>query len=497
MRSNRLKIVCQFFVFTCLLISLSYTFAQNEFNDLPDMGSPADALLSRNLESQIGRQIFNGLVATGAVMQDPELQEYIQDIGMQLVGNSNSIDQRFQFFFVNDNIINAFALPGGFIGVHSGLLLATKTESQLAGVLAHEISHVTQRHISRAVLANQRASTLSLAAMLGAILVGVATGVDPGMIQGAVGAAQSFTIEQQIKFTRSNEYEADRIGISVLANSGFDPFGMPEFFETIGRLTGSLEFQAPEFLRTHPVSAARMAETRSRAKKFKTSEVTDSIGYSLARARARIQTSSRNETALDYFKAEENKANASNLLEFKYGRALILAELGNYDAAEVLLKDLLIQHEEAVPLYTDLARIQGLQGNNELAIATYEKAMKLFPRNVPLTVRYAETLLLYSESEQAHKILLDLLNHVPPTLEQVRLIALAANAAGKIGDAHYYMAEYHVMNGSLKLAIDQLQLALGIPSLNNVQRARFLARLNQFQEFFDLQEKQKRERSRQ
>ncbi len=468
-------------------------FGQNE--DLPDMGSPADALLSRNLESQIGRQIFNSLVAAGTVMTDPELQEYIEDVGMRLVGNSKSIDQRFHFFVVNDSVINAFALPGGYIGVHSGLLLASQTESQLAGVLAHEISHVTQRHISRAVLANQRASTLSMAAMLGAILVGVATGADAGMIQGAVGAAQSFSIEQQIKFTRSNEYEADRVGIGVLASAGFDPQGMPEFFETLGRRTGSLANQAPEFLLTHPVSSDRVAESRARARQYQTAEVSDSIGYALARARARIQTSSRPEIALEYFDAEARKSGQSDNIELEYGVALTLAELGEYADAEKKFNRLLAQYEEVIPFYTGAAQVQALQGNIEAALAIYAEAMELFPRNIPLTIRYAETLLRHSQADEAHLILLDLLNHVPPTLEQVRLIALAANAAGDTADAHYYMAEYHAMSGSLKLAVDQLRLALGIPGLDNVQKARFRARLEQFQSYLQTQEQQKRQRT--
>ena len=484
-----LTLVCLIAIY--IFLSASASLAQDE--NLPDMGSPADALLSKNLESQIGRQIYNSLVSAGSVVSDPELQEYIQDIGMRLAGSSATDDQRFYFFIVNDPVINAFALPGGYIGVHTGLLLATETESQLAGVLAHEISHVTQRHISRAVLANQRASTLSLAAMLGAILVGVATGADAGVIQGAVGAAQSFTIEQQIKFTRSNEYEADRVGLGVLAAAGFDPEGMPQFFETLGRSTGSLTNRAPEFLLTHPVTSERVAETRARAKQYTVDDVEDTIGYSLARARSRIQSSSRPEVALEYFLAEAQKASRRTDLEINYGIATALLELGEYEESEQRFTQLVATHEEAVPLYSGLAQAQSARGNSSAALATYQEAMELFPRNIPLTVRYAEALLKYAHADEAHEILLDLLNYVPPTVEQVRLIALAANEAGDIADAHYYMAEYHAMRGSLKLGVDQLRLALGIPGLDNVQRARFRARLDEFQNYLMLQERQQRQ----
>jgi predicted Zn-dependent protease len=452
-------------------------------DDLPDIGSPSDAILSRKIEDQIGRQVYFSLLQSGKVITDPEIQEYIQDTGMRLVAQAGVDGQRFQFFVIDDPVINAFALPGGYIGVHSGLLLATNSESELAGVLAHEISHVTQRHISRAVFANSRASTLSMAAMLGAILVGVATGADPGLIQGAVGATQGAAIERQISFTRSNEYEADRVGIGVLADAGFDPNGMPDFFETMGRQSGSLYGQAPEFLLTHPVSADRVAESRNRVKNYPLIDAVDSSGYDIARARIRLTVSTRPETALEFFEAERDKPDQVGSLEIDYGISMALIEMGEYQAAEAKLAALLANNEESIPLYSGLASAQAGSGDSESALATLEQASELFPRNIPLTVRHAEALLKYGDSQAAHEILLDLLNQTAPTQEQVRLIAIAANKAGDSADAHYYMAEFHAMGGSLRLAIEQLQLALASPNLDSVQRARFMARLRQFQDY--------------
>jgi predicted Zn-dependent protease len=470
--------------------------AAADTDDLPDIGSPSDAILSRQLEAQIGRQIYYSLIQSGTVVTDPEIQEYIQDVGMQLVSHAGINGQQFQFFVVDSPIINAFALPGGYIGVHTGLLLATKTESELAGVLAHEISHVTQRHISRAVFANQRASTISLAAMLGAILVGVATGADPGLIQGAVGAAQGLSVEQQIGFTRSNEKEADRVGIDLLADAGFDPIGMPNFFETMGRSSASLsENKAPEFLLTHPVSTDRMAETRDRAKNYPKVEAIDSNGYSLARARIKVLTASRPEVALEYFREESTKPDKVGSLEVEYGVALAALELGDYEEADKLFARLLANNEEVVPLHSGMGLAQVSLGEKAAALETFQDAMNLFPRNVPLTVRYAETLMRFGDADKAHDVLLDLLNQVPPTLEQIRLIALAANAAGDTADAHYYMAEYHAMSGSLQPAIDQLALALSTPGLDSVQRARFMARMEQFQEYLPARSKKDQPRN--
>ena len=480
-----------------LAISLSFTgppvYAQSE--NLPDIGSPSDSVLSKQQEAQIGRTIYKSLWASGNILTDPEIQEYIQSLGLKLGSHAQNGEQRFRFFVVNDPAINAFALPGGVIGVHSGLLLATETESELAGVLAHEIAHVTQRHISRAIYANQKASILTMAALLGAILVGVAGGVDGEIVQGAVAASQGIAMQQQIGFTRSNESEADRVGVGVLANAGYDPMGMPDFFETMGRITGSSGSQIPEFLRSHPVSTDRVAETRARAEQYPDLDRSDTIGYSLTKARVRLMTTGRPDLALNYFINEQTNPKHVGDIGIEYGIALSMLEMNNYEGAREQFAELVEVNEEIIHFYTGLAQAQMGLGDRQTAFATYEQAMHLFPRNVPLTVRYSEALVQYGNPGLAHEILLDLLNQVPPTPEQVRLIAIAANAAGDTADAHYYMAEYHLLNGDLRMAVDQLRLALGIPGLESIQRARFLARLEQLQENMPSQARQ-RSRSR-
>ena len=171
---------------------------------------------------------------SGRLIEDPQITEYINDIGHRISAQSNDGDYKFTFFVINDPNINAFALPGGYIGVHTGLLEATRSEDELAGVLSHEVAHVTQRHIARAIHANSRQSILTTAIMLGAILVGAASGGAGGdAMQGAIAVAQGTAAQQQINFTRNNEYEADRIGISALVEAGFDPQGMASFFEVI------------------------------------------------------------------------------------------------------------------------------------------------------------------------------------------------------------------------------------------------------------------------
>ena len=450
--------------------------------DLPDIGSPADTVLSKENEMLIGRSIYKSLRDADRLITDPETQEYIQSVGQRIAANAKTGDFRYTFFVVDDPAINAFALPGGYIGVHSGLLKATANESELAGVLAHEISHVTQRHISRAIYASSRQSILTMAAMLGAILLGAATG-EGDIIAGGVAGAQGMGQQQQINFTRANEYEADRVGIGLLAASGFDPYGMPDFFETLARQTGSLGYAAPEFLRTHPVTVNRIAETRSRADNYPKVEARESTSYSLIRARLNLFDADTPEEALEFFEGERQLADRAGDIGTEYGIALAELQLGRVREAQERFADLLLANEEIIHFHTGYASTQLALGDVDGAFATYENAIELFPRNVPLTIRYSEALLVNDEPERAHQLLLDLYNQVPPTPEQVRLIALAASAAGDTADAHYYMAEYHLLSGDLIMASDQLRLALSIPGLDSVQRARFRSRLQQIQEY--------------
>ena len=235
---------------------------------LPDIGSPADAVLPRTEEARLGRSIMRAIRREGDIIDDPEVTEYIQSIGHRLAAHANDGDYEFYFFVVDDPSINAFALPGGYIGVHTGLIEATRNENELAGVLAHEIAHVTKRHIARAVHANQRAGLLNLATMLGAILAAAAADAGGEGVQAAVMTGQALSVQNRIDFTRANEYEADRFGVQIMAAAGYDPNGMADFFAVMSREAGPSAARVPEFLRTHPVTSNRIAETRGRASRL-------------------------------------------------------------------------------------------------------------------------------------------------------------------------------------------------------------------------------------
>jgi predicted Zn-dependent protease len=447
--------------------------------ELPDMGSPAQAIITLEDEYRIGRMIVRGLRDGDQILDDPEITEYLEAVGHKLSSQAQEGHQNFDFFVVKDNEINAFALPGGFVGVNSGLLLETRNEGELASVLAHEIAHVSQRHIARSIAEQSRTGLVSTAAMLAAILLGAATG-SGDMAMAGVMAAQGLAIQNQISFTRENETEADRVGLGFLANSGFDPNTMPAFFETLGRRAGASEGLIPEMLRTHPVSTTRISETRSRAQQYSGPYSPDSLSYSLTRERMRVLSTPAGKSALDYYSATiTNEADATPAQ--RYGRGLALMAAGRAEAATPIFAALLAGDQTIIQYHTALGQSLQQAGNDKAALATLNRARDLFPRNVPVTIRYAESLMQQGDSRKAHQVLLDLFNAVPPTPEQARLIARAANAAGDVADSYYYMAEYHLMGGDLPLAINQLKMALDVPELTPVQRAKFQARMEEVQ----------------
>ena len=448
--------------------------------NLPDMGSPADAVFSANDEARIGRAIMRDIRNSGQVVEDPLVNEYINEVGNKVAAQTNEGNHDFTFFVIEDHRINAFALPGGYIGVHTGLLEATRSEDELAGVLAHEIAHVTQRHIARAIHASSRQSILSTAIMLGAILAGVAGGGSDVMQAGMV-VAQGTAAQQQINFTRSNEHEADRVGIAALADAGFDPYGMASFFDVMSRQnTRSPDERTPAFLMTHPVTTTRIAEARDRARSYPHVRSDDSISYGIAKVRLIVDRFETSAEAVTYF--ERRPYQQQNDLE-RYGRLLAYIRDESYFKALDIIEYLADENPDVIAYHIALGDTQMLLRRYDDAIATYENALELFPRNVPVVIAYGERLLELDQAEKAHDILLDLLNNVPPTPSQIRLIARAASEAGEGAESLYYLSEYRLMIGDLVGGINNLQQALRLEDLQEIQRIRFEARIDFIREF--------------
>ena len=450
------------------------TYSQPASASLPDLGSSANSMISRADERQIGRLTMRDLRQENVLLDDPESTEYIQSVGSRIGAAATDGDQELTLFVLNDTSVNAHALPGGFILVNVGLILLSNTESELAGVLAHEIAHVMQRHIVRGVQAQGRNTLTTIAAVLGAVLIGTLTG-SPDVAPGLIALAQGTAMQQQINFTRMEEHEADRVGINYLAAAGFDPNGMAGVFASMMRMRGSSEEVIPALLMTHPVDTLRVAEARARISTLPAyPRRPDSENYSLIRERLRVVTASSNNDLRGYY--ERLRANDPRNLSLAYAAGLAEMKFGSAANAVSILKPLVASHPSLPLLQVALAQAQLGAGEGDAAIATFERGLEVSPRNVPLTVRYAEALLDLDKPKKAHAVLLDLFNNTPPNPEQIKLTAMAASAAGDTGDAYYYMSEYNIANGDFMLATTQLDLALAAPRLTDVQRKRFLAR---------------------
>ena len=467
----------------CLLLTVLALGARANPSDLPDIGNSAGTLISSSEEQKIGRMIVAQMREAGRLIDDPLVEEYLTTVGHRIAQYAHDGNLKFTFFVVDDPSLNAFALPGGFIGVHSGLLLATADENELAGVLAHEIAHVSQKHLVRRVEATGQTSLAATAAMVAAILVGAASGADSNAIAGAIAVAQGTTAQAQINFTRAHEYEADRVGIGLLADAGFDPMGMPRFFQTMSRRTGGASSHIPEYFRTHPVSSNRIAESRDRALRYPPRSVPSGQNYELAKARVHVRNFDSTADALEAIEGRlgGHPDEASRVDRYAYVLALIGA--GEAATAVPIAQRLRDDDDDVVAFHKLLGEARIAAGDTEGGLEAFAEAYRLFPRNVPLTMSYAAALTEAGRPKLAHEIMLDLVNNVRYNEEQIRLLALAAQSEGDSANAHYYMSEFHVLRGELQLAVDQLELALASPDIHDYQIARAAARMEEIRKY--------------
>ncbi len=439
---------------------------------LPALGDPSGQNLSPATESALGEAFMQQLLATTELVEDPELERYLADLGARLVAASDAPGQTFHFFMVRDPSINAFAAPGGHIGVHSGLLLAAQTESELAAVLAHEIAHVTQRHLARAYDSASRMSLPTAAAILAAILIGTQNS-EAG--QAALMTVQAGNIQRQIDFTRGNEREADRIGMQMLARTGFDPLGMPAFFERLQAQTRYYGDRVPPFLSTHPVTRDRIADAQARADQLRPAKPRDELDFHLMRMRLRV-LEGRDPVRL----RAGLEAGEAGLPEAarRYGLALAELRSGAADQARARLAALHRADPDRLTYRLALAEALERSGRHDAALGLYRDTLALYPGNLIVAQQLARTLLDGGEPRAAYDLLDPLLRQnssAPPSA--YALLGRAARALGRTADAHEAMAEYHARKGQLHAAIEQLKLAQEAESADFYQRARLEARL--------------------
>lgn len=446
-------------------------------SDLPDFGDSSGSLISPAQEMELGEAFMHSVRAQARLVSDPDLNQYIKRLGARLVANSDAPGYPFTFFVVQDPSVNAFAGPGGYIGIHTGLIATARNESELAGVMAHEIAHVTQRHLLRAYEAATQLSLPTAAATIAAILLGVATNSDAGIA--AASAVQAGSIQYQLNFTRANEKEADRIGIQTLGRSGIDPFGMPSFFERLyqsTRLYGTANI--PEFLSTHPVTTDRIAESMQRAEQQGRGKTLDSLEFQLQRARLKVLLAEDGNAALQEYSALAAKPAAGPAEQ--YGLALANWRNGANGAARSGLQGLVKNDPDRILYRTTLAQVLLDGGQQQQALALYRDTLDLYPGDTVVGQYYAAALLQAGKAEQARDLAREMVREEQGRTAAVyQLWAKAASVSGPPWEANRASAELYYLNGDIPLAVDQLEQALRHDKLSRYDQERIQARLEE------------------
>ncbi len=453
--------------------------------NLPDIGDSSQNALSNNAERILGDQIMREVRATMPILDDLQTSQYIQSLGYKLVSASDEQYLGFSFFIVQEQGVNAFALPGGYIGVNAGLILAAGSESELASVVAHEIAHVTQRHIARFVEANANSGLTTLAGILAAIAVGM---VNPEAGKATAAVVIGGQAQNRLNFSRSNEQEADRIGMQLLDKAKFDPGAMARFFE---KLQSSSRYyrKPPEFLSSHPVTSARIAETRDRALKLGYRQHPDSIGFKLAQARIRVLLAGTKKEALDFFKDSMSRASHADNTDLRYGLALALARNGQYQQALDGMQQLATQYPDNISISMSLAQIHTQALNPQAALAIYEERYHLYPDNHMVVVNFTRALLQSGNSARVLKILNDYKRILKLDAPLLRILAETLKAEGREAESQATLAEYFYQRGDLDGAIQQLTLASRQPGNTFYQASRIEARLETLKEEVTLRSK--------
>jgi beta-barrel assembly-enhancing protease len=443
-------------VLAAALAAFVFAAAANAMADeLPDLGDVSSAVITPAQERRLGESIMRQIRADPAYLDDAEVSDYLNVIGYRLVGSSPDPAGPFEFFCVRDNSVNAFALPGGFVGVHSGLLLVAQSESELASVLSHEIAHVTQHHIARVIAGQQKAGLASMAALAVAIL---AARSNADVAQAAIVGAQAGMIQSQLNFTREHEREADRIGLQILDKSGFDVHAMPVFFERLQKATRVYESNAPSYLRTHPVTYERIADVQSRIQGTPFRQVPDDIDFQLVRARLTAMEGNPRDSAANFMRLL-NERKVSSEVAARYGLVVALLRAGDFPRARKELAAL--QSLKARSPMIDALAAQTLLANGELekGLAAYREGLRANPGRRALAYGYADALINARRASEAVDYLSSKLETRSADPKLYELQARGYAATGKRMLQHRALAEAYALRGNLTGAIEQLQIA--------------------------------------
>nr|WP_059410613.1 M48 family metalloprotease [Cupriavidus basilensis] len=444
---------------------------------LPDLGDPSTASLTPDMERRLGEHIMRDIRRDPDYVVDPLLADYLNALGYRLVQaarrqnisgstGSGTFATGFELFAVRDRTINAFALPGGYIGVHTGLLVQSETESELASVLGHEIGHVMQRHIARGITSQDQSMWISLASM---VLAGLAATKSGDAASALAMGGQAAAVANQLSFSRGAEREADRVGFQIMTAAGFDPQGMPDFFKRLQRVMGISENSVPAYVRTHPLTSERIADMQDRVSHVAVRHVGSTPEYEFARVRSRIiqeTTPSDLQNVRAALQAQLPSAAPARVPALYYGMAFADQRLGRNAAAEQSLAEARRLYgtipgaTSGSPMLDVMAiELARAQGRPQDALNQAAASMRAFPLSHAVAVSYAATLLGAGRLDQAVAFLRERTREDISRAEWWDMLARAYAGQGRRVQQHQALAEKYAIDGAYQAAIEQLQIA--------------------------------------
>lgn len=442
--------------------ALAMILSENAFSQssLPSLGDRISGTVSLDQEYAMGQRFLSQIRRSATTISDPLLTGYLESVTYKLASRSQLTDHRLSFVIIDSQALNAFAAPGGIIGVNTGLSLNAVTEAEFASVMAHEISHVSQRHFARGIDEAQSGRIPQMAALLASVMV-MATS-EAGHGAAAISAVQGRNLENQLRFSRSNEAEADRIGQNIMVSAGFDPKGMSDLFE---RLIAINRFgrRPPEFLLSHPVTESRIADARSRVFRYPNREYKDNFEYQFARARVEARYAEDKKAYVEErINRLENSKGEFEKTSNAYG--LVMALWGNkqYKDAHTVLEPLLLKDPNRISLAVTQSEILTSQNESRQAISFLDRHLQINPGNHALTMAYANALIQNRDYSAASKLIQRHSTSRPDDHQLWYLLAETQGQAGNISEVHQARAEYFRLIGDFRRAREQLQFALRI-----------------------------------
>lgn len=446
-------------------------------NNLPDLGGAGGGIVSPEQEYALGKEwirLYRSRVPTSS---DPLLNDYIEQLLRRLAMSSELEDRRLSIVVVENPSMNAFAVPGGVIGVHTGLFLYAESEGQLSSVLAHELAHLSQRHFARGVQQQQANSMGLMAAQLASLVLMATAGGEAGMA--ALSASRAMALDNQLRFSRQNEQEADRVGIQTMVAAGMDPYEVPEMFE---RMLHSTRFsrRPPEFLLTHPITEKRISDSLNRAQKYKRKQHLVSTDFHLMRARIRLNNEESPQKAMKRFTGEIN-GDTLSMDASHYGLALAQSRSGMTDDARKTLQKLLDKDPENIAYIVAQAEIESTARNYDKALTALKTRLKKSPNSLPLNYTYGKTLMDAGKFEESESVLESYVRKRSDDPNLWYLLAEVQGLAGNILGVHKSRAEYFILNGVYDRAARQINHALKLVRGNYMQTALLEEQLRQVQ----------------